>query len=605
MKLRTVLLLGIVLLSAVLLAATVGGVATAVRGAAYREVAEDLERAREAYGLIKAQRDARYRSEARVVAEEPRLKAVVATEDISNETIAGVAQELRKALQSDLFLLTDGGGILLTDVLDPKATGFSLKTTPLVAGALAEGEAAATWTTGGRVYEVSARRLAFGTTAVGVLITGHELGDTVAESIGRQLGCAVVVQRDNRIAAVSGIEAGRDDLAAALRAVPTTEPGADATEILVDGARYLALATALPGHQGDAELRFVVLRSLERSLAPAVRAAKLLYLIAAAALVAATLAGLALSRRLTRPLDALVTLTQRFAAGELHTRAVLAGPVEVRELGEALHRMADEIADSRHQLVAKERLEKELEISSRIQTSILPRAIDVDGLEIATTMIPAAEIGGDYYDILPVRGSTWIGVGDVAGHGLTSGMIMLMLQSIVSALVRDKPQAAPSEILRVVNRVLYENIRHRLGNDEHVTMTLLRYRRDGLIFFAGAHEEMILCRAATGRCELIPTPGPWLGAMSDIGEVTPDSRLELQDGDILVLYTDGVTEARNPSGAMFGLEPLTQIVEALREEPVAQIRDEILRAVAEWAQVQEDDLTLLLLRYHAPQTRLA
>lgn len=609
MRLRTVLLLGVVLLIAGLLAATMGVVAAVVRGAAFHEITGDLERAREAFALIKAQRDARHLSEARVVAEEPRLKAVVATEDVSHETIVGVAHELRKALQSDLFLLTDREGLLLADVLDPKATGFDLGAAPLVASALSTGEAAGTWTTGGHAYEVSARRLAFGETTVGVLVTGYQLGDAVAESVGRQMGCGVAVQHDGRLVAASPLEDGapqsRDELAAALAAVPTTGPGASATEVLVGGARFLALAGPLPGPPADGALRFVVLRSLDHVLAPATRAARLLYLIAAGALAVATIAGLALSRRLTRPLDALVALTQRIAAGDLDARAELTGPLEVRALGEALHRMADEITESRRQLVAKERLEKELEISSRIQTSILPRAIDVDGLEIAAMMIPAAEVGGDYYDVLPVRGSTWIGVGDVAGHGLSCGMIMLMLQSIVSALVHERPQAAPSEILRASNRVLHENIRQRLGNDEHVTMTLLRYRRDGVIFFAGAHEEIVVYRAATGRCELVPTPGPWLGAISDIDHVTVDSRLELEDGDVVLLYTDGITEARDASGAMFGLEPLTQMLEALHDEPVEHIRDEILRAVLGWAPEPEDDLTLLVLRYSAPQSRIA
>jgi sigma-B regulation protein RsbU (phosphoserine phosphatase) len=180
-----------------------------------------------------------------------------------------------------------------------------------------------------------------------------------------------------------------------------------------------------------------------------------------------------------------------------------------------------------------------------------------------------------------------------------------MVQSIVSALARENPQAPPSDVLRILNRVLYENIRHRLGNNEHVTLTLLRYRRDGVVLFAGAHEEIVVCRAATGRCELIPTPGPWVGAVDDIDDVTVDSQLALQDGDVMVLYSDGITEARNAGGAMLGIEPVIQAIESLREEPVERIRDEILDVALGWAKAQEDDISLMVLRYHAQQTRIA
>lgn len=606
MKLRTLLLIGFVSLVAGMLVATVLSVTVALQNAARRDVADDLARGLEAFALIKAQRDALHRAEGRVVAEEPRLKAVVATEDISHETIFGVAYELHKALQSDLFLITDGEGILLADVLEPEAEGFDLKGMPAVAGALREGDASGTWTSEGRVFEVQARRLSFGTSPVGVLVIGHELGDAVARRVGRQMGGDVVVQYNGRAIAalIEDVSVGRDELSAALAAIPT-DPDGPATEIVLGGARYMALAATFPGYSGSEAIRYVILRSLDHALAPAARVSQIVYGVATLALIAVAVLAFTLSRRLTRPLDALVALTREIAAGNLGARAAPVGPIEVQELGGALNLMAGEIAESHAQLVAKERLVQEHEIGARIQTSILPRIFDIDGLEIAATMIPAAEVGGDYYDVLPVRGSTWIGIGDVAGHGVVGGLVMLMTQSVISALTRESPLAPPSAVLRVLNSVLYDNIRRRLGNDEHVTLTLFRYRRDGLVTFAGAHEEIVLCRAETGRCELIRTPGPWLGAVEDISEVTVDTELRLQDGDVMVLYTDGITEARSGAGELFGIEPVMTLVEALVHEPVEQIRDAILAEVARWAAVQEDDISVMVLRYNGPSRRIA
>jgi len=607
MKFRTLLLLGIVLLIAGTLAGTVGVVAAVLQEEARRDIAAELVRSREAFEDLVVQRGARLRSEARVVAEEPRLKAVVATEDVSHETTHGVALELHRALGSDLFVLTDGEGRLLADVQDPAAEGFDLRGLPGVSAALQQDEAAGVWTQGERVYEVEARRLAFGTTPVGVLVIGRAVNDALADNISRLAGSQVVVLHGSRAVAASRPirDHDRAALARALVALPAAANDGPPAEVTIDGDRHLALAAPLPGYEGPAALRYVVLRSLDRALAPATRISRVLYFVAAMALAAAGLLALALSRRLSRPLDALVTFTEQIAAGELDQRATPEGPVEVQALGEAMNRMAGEIAESREQLVMKERLEQELEISARIQTCILPRGIDVDGLEVAARMLPAAEVGGDYYDVLPVRGGTWIGIGDVAGHGLRSGLIMLMLQSAVAVLAREQPLAAPSELLRAVNRLLYDNIRNRLANDEHVTLTLIRYRRDGLITFAGAHEEIIVCRASTGRCELVPTPGPWVGAMEDIGGVTVDTRLQLEEDDVVVLYTDGITEARDGSGRQLGLEPIVLTVESFRSEPVERIRDEILRAVARWAPAQEDDMTLVVLRYRAPERRIA
>lgn len=275
---------------------------------------------------------------------------------------------------------------------------------------------------------------------------------------------------------------------------------------------------------------------------------------------------------------------------------------------DGLRAARDEVAKSRLQLAAKERLEREMEIGKSIQTSILPPAFAVDGLEISARMIPASEVGGDYYDGFPVPGGGWLGIGDVAGHGLPAGLIMLMVQSTVAALCRAAPDAAPREIVRVVSEVLYDNIRHRLCKDEYVTMTILRYFRDGRFVFAGAHEDIIVFRKATGACELVVTPGTWAGAKRDVTSVTVDSQLVLEDGDVMILYTDGITEAMNPAMEPFGIERICALVQREPTSPVEELRDAILAAASAWsADAPGDDLTVVAVRYRGkpgPKTSL-
>jgi sigma-B regulation protein RsbU (phosphoserine phosphatase) len=155
-------------------------------------------------------------------------------------------------------------------------------------------------------------------------------------------------------------------------------------------------------------------------------------------------------------------------------------------------------------------------------------------------------------------------------------------------------------VLNVVNEVLYENVRERLHQDEHATLTLLRYFSNGEVVFAGAHEDIVILRAATGKCQLIPTVGTWVGAVRDITEVTPDQRFRLEEGDILFLYTDGVIEATNAAGEQFGIERVCRALERERGQSADTIRDRLLAETCAFLAVQQDDIALLVARYRKP-----
>lgn len=243
------------------------------------------------------------------------------------------------------------------------------------------------------------------------------------------------------------------------------------------------------------------------------------------------------------------------------------------------------------------RRQKELDIARRVQMSILPREFAVPGLEIAAAMEPASEVGGDYYDVIPFPGGAWIAIGDVSGHGLDAGLIMLMVQSAVLAVLSTRPDASPRDALVTLNGILYDNIRKRLGQDDYVTLSLLRYSDDGRIVIAGAHEDVIIIRRGAGVAEQIPTPGTWLAAKRDIRGLTRESTLALAPGDLLVLYTDGVTEARGPGGSLFDLGGLIAAALEARERSPAEICDHVLGRVRAHRTRQDDDMSLFIARY--------
>jgi serine phosphatase RsbU (regulator of sigma subunit) len=264
--------------------------------------------------------------------------------------------------------------------------------------------------------------------------------------------------------------------------------------------------------------------------------------------------------------------------------------------GALLHRQMVAQVAMRERL-EQERLTEEARLAAEIQTSMSPSCLDVAGLEIAPIMICAAEAGGDYFDVLPNSSGAWLAVGDVTGHGLAAGLVMLMIQSMIAGLARAEPELSPSQIITLVNEAVYDNVRYRLKRDDHATLTVFRYFPDGLVRFSGAHEEIIIWRSRAGRCETISPPGFWVGAIPNVRRMTSDAELRLEKGDLMVLYSDGVTEPRNAQHEQFGLERLVAAVEAAAHRPVDAIRDQIVDAVKGWSSSLDDDVTLLVARY--------
>jgi PAS domain S-box-containing protein len=246
--------------------------------------------------------------------------------------------------------------------------------------------------------------------------------------------------------------------------------------------------------------------------------------------------------------------------------------------------------------VKKAKHDEELEIARKVQTQILPRDLKVPGWEIAAAMHPATDIGGDYYDVLTTPQGAFLAIGDVSGHGLDSGLVMMQMQSAMSAIVKMRPGGSPRDMVLGLNEVLYDNIRTRLGTREHVTFTLFRLGTYGRVVYAGAHEDILIWRAKERRMERMRTPGVWLGAKRAISNVTIDTTVHLGEDDVMILYTDGITEARNAEGKMLELDGLVEIIEQVADRPPEEIRDFVLAKTRAWMREQLDDISIVVAR---------
>lgn len=255
--------------------------------------------------------------------------------------------------------------------------------------------------------------------------------------------------------------------------------------------------------------------------------------------------------------------------------------------------------------------QEELQVASRIQGELLPkRCPDLPGYEVCSFNLPARVVGGDYFDFIPMGdGRQAICIGDVCGKGLPAALLMANLQAIVRTQSMFEPPA--QECLSRCQRFFDEPARQCIERcnrllqrcttpDRFVTLFygILDTGRNSLLFTNAGHNPPLLCRA--GNVQRLRMGGIPLGIEKDwcYGQEAVDVEPE----DLIVLYSDGVTEARNPSGEEFGEERILSTIRGYCSRGMGEILEAVRKAVRDHLSgaPQEDDMTLILLRRHAP-----
>ncbi len=257
------------------------------------------------------------------------------------------------------------------------------------------------------------------------------------------------------------------------------------------------------------------------------------------------------------------------------------------------------------------RLLDEMNMARALQTSILPRKAELPGFEVATFMETATEVGGDAYDFVTTPFGTYFGIGDVAGHGLPAGMMAVISVAALhgaleAAKALDRPLAL-DQVYDAVNRVLCTLNRDRLGSDKFMTQNY--FLSDGAtIGHVGTHLVAVVWRAGEKRVEeltdLVDQTG-FLGLSELVVSTQSLGRFVMNKDDILVLYSDGVTEAKNGRGDEFGIEGLKRVVQKhggyTSEEMIVAVMDELRRFAADGDLKKKhgrfaDDVSLVVLK---------
>jgi sigma-B regulation protein RsbU (phosphoserine phosphatase) len=312
--------------------------------------------------------------------------------------------------------------------------------------------------------------------------------------------------------------------------------------------------------------------------------------------VAVLVSGVAL-RKAARPLSDVSQSMTKVASGDLSTRLPDGWTGELGTLVRSFNTMVSEVQRSREELSRTEAARRELAIAQQIQTAILPVSPQVAGFEIAARMKPADDVGGDLFDVLDFGDTFWVLVGDVSGHGLNSGLVMMMAQAAASAAIADSPRCSPRDVIAAVNGVVYENVRRRMGRDDYLTLMAARHVGGGKFVAAGAHQPVFIARRG-GQVDVVEPVGSWCGISPRVGAITKEYEFEVGPGETMCLITDGVVESRSDAHELFGEDRLRMVLSAGAGEgaPASQSLAEVFAAVERFSSVQADDVTAILLR---------
>jgi len=308
--------------------------------------------------------------------------------------------------------------------------------------------------------------------------------------------------------------------------------------------------------------------------------------------------AVALTRIITRPIESLKRGTLALGEGDLTYRLTIQSGDEFEDLASSFNTMADDlkknIENLRQTTAEKERYAKELEIAKDIQASFLPASVPrIPGFDIAAVAIPAMEVGGDFYDFVPVgRNRLAFVIADVSGKGVSAALFMAMSRTLIRASLEREHD--PAAALHEANRLIARDAQSGMFVTAYTAV--LEPSGRTLACVNAGHNPPLIVRGDTGEAVFMHEGGIAMGILDEM-ESTVET-VQLRQGDMIVMYTDGVTEAFNTQFTAFGEEQLARTAVECRTLSAPAVIDRILASIRAFAGTapQSDDITLIVIR---------
>ncbi|MFL7891412.1 MAG: PP2C family protein-serine/threonine phosphatase [Anaerolineales bacterium] len=267
---------------------------------------------------------------------------------------------------------------------------------------------------------------------------------------------------------------------------------------------------------------------------------------------------------------------------------------DLQEKNLELTKAYEDLKTAQAQIIEKERLEKELQVAFEIQTSILPQTLPrLDGYDFGALMVPARAVGGDFYDIVPLSANkVGVIIGDVADKGVPSAIFMAQTHALLYAMA--KRESTPSQVLHHVNELLL-----KIGESSLFVTVLygILDKRTNQFSYARAGHELPIIVNAEGNTQIAPyEQGQLMGVLDDL--ILDEQSVSVPQGGLILLYTDGVIDARHINGESFGLERLLKALKQSNAGSAQQHCDQLWQTICEFQNkdAQEDDVTIVALK---------
>lgn len=303
---------------------------------------------------------------------------------------------------------------------------------------------------------------------------------------------------------------------------------------------------------------------------------------------------------LVNPLRKLSTWIKDLGHGEISDEIDIDTSSELGEIAQAFSEITHKFRESQKNLADRERLQKEMQLAQDIQQTLLPMSFpELDGFELASYYEAATEVGGDYYDFVEVDKDTLgIAVADVSGKGIPGSMLMTMIRTVLRTEARGMKDAA--EVLTRVNDIVSNDIRK--GLFVTVFYLIIDSKRRSINYASAGHNPMILYRNSTKKTYYLNPKGFPIGIQlpeKDLFKKSIESEtIELTKDDILLLYTDGITEAMNSNRELFGEERLQEALRNYGHLPAKDFVEKLKLAIYSFTEgsPQYDDITLVAVK---------
>jgi serine phosphatase RsbU (regulator of sigma subunit) len=258
-------------------------------------------------------------------------------------------------------------------------------------------------------------------------------------------------------------------------------------------------------------------------------------------------------------------------------------------------RLLGQIAEQsvQRQRAERARLEREVQLARRIQTAIVPEDVAAVGLDVAAAIAPGGPGAAGYYDVRRQAGDVWFAVGQIDGDGIAASALVPMLGSIVRALCRHRPSAAPRDVLAIARAVLADNLRSRMQQRQRVCLLLARYE-GGRLTFAGDFAGVWLHRPRASERDPYASK-PWLTSEGPEPRVWSGS-IELEPADVVVLHTAGIERGYDSIAAPFDLPFLWAELVRHAHTPARSLCDALIASSRGEGERAHCDLSLIVLR---------